>query len=178
MPEFERTEVPSLDILGVILAPIAFSMLVYGVNEGSKSWTLTNTLVSLTVGSIALIIFIFVELSQKEPLIELKVFGSWDFLSAIVVLSIFQIVMYSVVILAPLYLQNVKGYTALQTGFLTSRVTYNMANIKNKLSAAINSYDNVFLLCVFIAIIGLVLSLLIRKTKAKEQGKCSLISIF
>ena len=51
------------------------------------------------------------------------------------------------------------------TGYLTSRMTYNLAISKNKLSAAISSYDNVFLLCVCIAITGLILSLLISKTK-------------
>jgi len=51
------------------------------------------------------------------------------------------------------------------TGFLTSRMIYNLAITKNKLSAAISSYDNVFLLCVCIAVIGLFLSLFIRKTK-------------
>ena len=51
-------------------------------------------------------------------MIELKVLGSWGFFSGIVVLSIFQIVLFSVVILTPLYLQNVKGFTTLQTGFI------------------------------------------------------------
>lgn len=280
LPEFERKDVPSLDIFGMILAPIAFAMLVYGVNEGSKSWTSTNTIVGLVVGGIALIIFIYVELSQKEPLIELKVFGSLEFLSGIAVLSIFQITLFSVMILAPLYLQSVKGFTTLHTGFillpqalsagimmpisgklfdkigakplaitgvsisavvlfmlskvsattsvtyivlclvamglgsglvmmpinshmlqaapkklisrvtpltgafqqvifsfaiagmtgfLTSRITYHMANTKNPLTAAISSYDDTFLLCACIAIAGIVLSIIIKKPKNKEE---------
>ena len=118
LPDFERKDVPSLDMFGMILAPITFAMLVYGVNEGTISWTSTNTIIGLTVGCIALIMFIFVELKQKQPLIELKVFGSSDFLSGFVVLSIFEIVLFSVMILAPLYLQNVKSYTTLQTGLI------------------------------------------------------------
>jgi hypothetical protein len=55
------------------------------------------------------------------------------------------------------------------TGFLTSRMTYNLANTTNKLSAAISSYDNTFLLCTCIAIAGLGLSLLIRNPKVKVE---------
>ena len=75
----------------MVLAPISFATLVYAINEGSKSWTSTNTIVGLTVGCITLIIFVFVELAQKQPLIELKVFSSWEFSSGLIVLSIFQI---------------------------------------------------------------------------------------
>ena len=281
LPKFKVKTVPHLDIYGMILAPIAFATLVYAVNAGSKSWTSTNTIASLTVGVIALILFIFIELHQKQPLLELKVFANWEFSSGLIVLSIFQISMFSIMILAPLFLQYIKGYTTLQTGFiilpqalasgimmpvsgrlfdkigakplaitgttittivlfmlsrisentsvtyiimclislglgsaliwmplnshmlkaapqnlinrvtpltgafqqvifsfaiagmtgfLTSRLIYHMANAKNKLDASISSYDDTFLLCACIAIVGIVFSLIIRKLETKSDN--------
>lgn len=276
LPDFHRKTVPSLDILGMLLAPIAFAMLVYGVNEGSKSWTSINTITGLIVGGVALIIFIFVELHQKQPLIELRVFGVSQFTRGIIVLWTFQIIFFSILILAPLFLQYVKGYSSLRTGFmllpqalamsimmpisgqlfdkigakylafigtilaavvlfmlsrisadtsvayivtclimlgvaggltvmplnthilnvapenlvsrvtpltgafqqiilsfatvimtgfLTSRTTYHLTNITNKLNAVIFSYDDTFLLCCYIAVIGVVFSLSVGKSK-------------
>jgi EmrB/QacA subfamily drug resistance transporter len=116
LPSFEKKGVPALDKLGMILAPIAFATLAYGVNQGGKDWSSSNTIISLTIGGIALIIFIFVELRQKQPLLELRVFGSSDFTRGIVVAWILQIALFGAILLVPLYLQSAKGYSPLNTG--------------------------------------------------------------
>lgn len=116
LPKVERKTVPALDILGIILAPIAFSMLAYGVSEGGKSWTSTETLIGLIVGGAALLIFIFVELRQKQPLLELRVFGSSDFTRGIIIAWISQIALFGAIMIMPLYLQQVRGYSPLESG--------------------------------------------------------------
>ena len=93
-------------------------MLAYGVNEGGKSWSSTETLTGLIVGGAASIIFIFVELRQKQPLLELRVFGSSDFRKGIVITWISQIALFGVTIIIPLFLQTVRGYGALDTGLI------------------------------------------------------------
>jgi EmrB/QacA subfamily drug resistance transporter len=118
LPNIERKDVPSLDILGIILAPIAFSTLAYAVNEGGKSWTSTQTLTALTVGVVALILFIIVELRQNQPLLELRVFGSSDFTRGIIITWISQIALFGAIVLIPIYLQQVKGYGPLDTGLI------------------------------------------------------------
>lgn len=37
LPNLERQKAPALDILGMILAPIAFAMLAFGVSEGEQT---------------------------------------------------------------------------------------------------------------------------------------------
>ncbi|MFD2610886.1 DHA2 family efflux MFS transporter permease subunit [Paenibacillus gansuensis] len=118
LPKAERRAVPSLDILGIILAPIAFATLAYAVNEGGESWTSDRTLISLSIGVIALIAFIFVELRQKQPLLELRVFGSSDFTRGIIIAWITQIALFGAFVLIPLYLQGIKGYGPLKTGLI------------------------------------------------------------
>ncbi|MBH5316487.1 multidrug efflux MFS transporter [Paenibacillus sp. GSMTC-2017] len=118
LPKADRQMAPHLDIIGMCLAPIAFSMLAYGVSEGGTSWSSTSTIMGLTIGGIALILFIFVELSQKQPLLELKVFKSSDFTRSIILTWIIQLPLFGAMLIIPLYLQGVMHFTALETGLI------------------------------------------------------------
>ncbi|NOU90497.1 DHA2 family efflux MFS transporter permease subunit [Paenibacillus sp. LMG 31460] len=118
LPKSDRHAAPHLDVIGMCLAPIAFSMLAYGVSEGGTSWFSTSTITGLTVGGIALILFIFVELAQKQPLLELKVFKSSDFTRSIIMTWIVQLPLFGTMLIVPLYLQGVMHYTALETGWI------------------------------------------------------------
>lgn len=119
LPVLERQKAPSLDILGMILAPIAFSMLAFGMSEGGTDWTSTRTLTGLIVGGVALILFIIVELNQKQPLLELRVFGSSDFTRGVLLTWVSQIALIGSILMVPLFLQNLLGYTPLQSGLTT-----------------------------------------------------------
>lgn len=116
LPSLEKKEVPVLDKIGMILAPITFATIAYGVNQGAKDWTSSNTIISLAIGGIALILFIIVEVRQKQPLLELRVFTSSDFTRGIVLAWILQIAQFGATLLIPLYLQGVRGYSPLSTG--------------------------------------------------------------
>ncbi len=118
LPDTDRGRTPALDLLGMILAPIAFSMLAYGVSEGGTSWTSATTLTGVIVGGVALILFIIVELRHKHPLLELRVFKSSDFSRGIILAWVSQVALFGAMILIPLYLQQIKGYTALETGLI------------------------------------------------------------
>ncbi|MDB5074591.1 MAG: family efflux transporter permease subunit [Chloroflexi bacterium] len=116
LPAVGRQAVASLDIPGFILAPIAFVALSYGVAEGSASWTSVNTIGGLVLGVIALALFIIVELRSKAPLLELRVFRSIDFSLAIIVQWIAQFALFGTLFLIPLFLQQVRGFGAFDTG--------------------------------------------------------------
>ncbi|MEK0315867.1 MDR family MFS transporter [Cohnella sp. 56] len=118
LPTTERHTAPHLDVVGMCLAPIAFAMLAYGVSEGGTSWSSASTITGLAVGGVALIVFIFVELGQKQPLLELKVFRSSDFTRSIVLTWIVQLALFGAMLIVPLYLQGVMRYSALETGWI------------------------------------------------------------
>ncbi|RAP77420.1 DHA2 family efflux MFS transporter permease subunit [Paenibacillus montanisoli] len=119
LPQNEQGKPPRLDVLGMILAPIAFAALAYGVSEGGRtSWTADNTLWGLIGGGIALILLIIVELTHKQPLLELRVFRSSDFTRGTILVWIVQIALFGAMILMPVFLQEIKGYSALDTGVI------------------------------------------------------------
>ncbi|SDX14243.1 DHA2 family efflux MFS transporter permease subunit [Paenibacillus sp. CF384] len=119
LPNFEQNKAPALDIIGMILAPIAFASLAYGVSEGGRtSWTADNTLTGLIVGGIALLLFIIVELRHKQPLLELRVFRSSDFTRGTLLVWIVQIALFGAMILMPVFLQTIRNYSPLETGVI------------------------------------------------------------
>jgi len=116
LPTVGRQEVAPLDLPGVILGPLAFAALSYGINEGSTSWTSSNTIGGLVVGALALATFVFVELRVKNPLLELRVFKSRDFNLAIIAQWTGQAALFGGIFLMPLFLQQVRGYSPFDTG--------------------------------------------------------------
>jgi EmrB/QacA subfamily drug resistance transporter len=112
--------VRALDTLGTILGPLAFASLSFGISQSTAdTWTGTSTLAGLSLGGIALAAFIVRELTAEHPLLELRVFRSPDFSLAIVMQWILAAALFGSLFLVPLFLQQVRGYGALDTGLAT-----------------------------------------------------------
>lgn len=118
LPKIESQSTAYFDILGMIFGPLAFAALSYGVSEGSADWTSAHTLTGLTVGTVSLILFIAIELTRKQPLLELQVFRSMDFTKGILVQWIAQIAMFGSSFMVPMLLISVKSYSAMEAGFI------------------------------------------------------------
>lgn len=118
LPLLGQQAVPGLDLLGMVLGPLAFVALSYGVNEGSTSWTSSNTLIGLIGGAVVLAIFVAIELRAKQPLLEMRVFRSVDFSLAIIVQWVVQIALFGGIFLIPLFLQQVRNYGPFDTGLI------------------------------------------------------------
>lgn len=116
LPKLSKQKLAGFDLPGMLLGPIAFAALSYGVSEGASSWTSAETLIGLVVGGIALIAFVMVELRAKIPLLELRVFRSVDFSFAIFVQWIIQFSFFGAIFLMPQFLQQARGFGAFDTG--------------------------------------------------------------
>ncbi|MBJ6361712.1 multidrug efflux MFS transporter [Paenibacillus sp. MAHUQ-46] len=116
LPKVERTQVAGIDKLGILLGPLAFAALSYGVTQGADSWTSAKTLGGLGIGAVALVLFVIVELRSKTPLLELRVLRSIDFSAGILVQWIAQFALYGGLFLMPQFLQQARGFGAFDTG--------------------------------------------------------------
>ncbi|WP_168122844.1 DHA2 family efflux MFS transporter permease subunit [Paenibacillus sp. HB172176] len=120
LPNLEKKASAPLDFLGIVLAPLAFAGLSYGISEGGESWTSAKTITGLVVGAIALILFVIVELRRREePLLELKVFRSSQFTRGILVQWILQFSMFGIVFAVPYFMQRLMGMSAFEAGIWT-----------------------------------------------------------
>jgi DHA2 family multidrug resistance protein len=111
---------PLLDVPGLILSIVAFGSLLFAAtNAQSNGFTGPLTLGSFTVGTIALLLFGYVELFvAREPLLELRLFKSRVFANATFIGYVSVLALFGAEFLLPLYLQQLRGLTALETGLV------------------------------------------------------------
>lgn len=108
-----------LDVFSVIVSAFGFGGFVYGLSNLSGA-SATGWL-SLTVGVVALVIFVLRQLHLQRTdraLLDLRTFRSRTFTLAISMLGISMLALFGTIILLPLYMQNVLGRSALETGLL------------------------------------------------------------
>lgn len=118
LPNISRQSVAALDKWGMIFGPLAFAALAYGISEGGNGWSSAKTIIGITVGVVSLALFIVIELRRENPLLELRVFKSGDFLRGILIQWVTQIGLFGTMFLVPLFLQQAKGYSAFDTGLM------------------------------------------------------------
>jgi EmrB/QacA subfamily drug resistance transporter len=110
---------PKFDFPGLLFSTLGFGFLLYGFSEaGSKGWSSTIVVVSLIIGIISLIAFVIRELSTDKPMLELRVFKYDIFALTTIISMIINMAMFGAMILLPIYLQNIRGFTALQSGLM------------------------------------------------------------
>ncbi|MED4534324.1 DHA2 family efflux MFS transporter permease subunit [Metabacillus fastidiosus] len=106
-----------LDILGAITSTIGFGGILYGFSiAGEKGWGSAPVLAALAIGVIGLALFVIRQLMTENPLIDLRIFRSLEYTLSIIISFFVNGVIYSAMILLPIYLQNNRGMTALESG--------------------------------------------------------------
>ncbi|MFK4762639.1 MDR family MFS transporter [Microbacterium sp. ZW T5_45] len=115
----ERTE-GSIDLTSVVLSTIGFGGVVYGLaNMGEAGSAGVHPAVPIVIGLVALAAFVARQLRLQKrdaALLDLRVFRDGLFTRSFVLLTMVVITQFGVVILLPIYLQNVLAHSALQTG--------------------------------------------------------------
>jgi EmrB/QacA subfamily drug resistance transporter len=108
-----------LDIPGVTLSTLAFASLVYGIGKAaSNGWTSLTVIGFSTFGAICLVALIIVELRTPDPLLDFSLFKNWNWTSANLITWVITFGLFGALFLVPLYLQNLRGLTAIQSGLV------------------------------------------------------------
>ncbi|KAA9162144.1 MFS transporter [Amycolatopsis acidicola] len=107
-----------LDLPGAITATGGVAAIVYGfISAASEGWGTTTTLVSLAVGLVLLAAFVVIEVRAPQPLMPLRLFKDRNRATAYVNFFLGPMAGMSMFFFLTQYLQDVRGFTALQTGF-------------------------------------------------------------
>ncbi|WWL80005.1 MDR family MFS transporter [Bacillus altitudinis] len=108
-----------INVLSVILSSFGFGGLLYGFSSvGTYGWTSATVLISLIVGAVSLFFFILRQSNLKRPMLEFGVFKFAIFsLTTFLGMLVFALLIGTETIL-PLYTQNVRGLSALDTGLI------------------------------------------------------------
>ena len=119
----ERTEThpeKKFDLVGFLIITSGIGSILFALGRGRSVENLFDPLnIALIVGGlIAVVLFVFYENRQDDPLLNLSVFKVPTYSVSIVVTSAASIGLFSGIFLLPLLIQNVYGMNAVMTGLL------------------------------------------------------------
>src|SRR4051794_31318968 len=117
--ETPRREGTRFDWAGFLLSSIAFSCAMLALEKAPEDgWGALHVMIMLAVAATTFPCWIVVELSQDQPLLDLSILRDRTFLIATAAMFVATVAMFSSLLLLPLFLQNVRGLGAMETGLL------------------------------------------------------------
>jgi EmrB/QacA subfamily drug resistance transporter len=128
LPRSERSPAQPLDVRGLVLMSTGLPLLTYGLAEiGATGHFLVPRVVIPMLAGLTLIgVFIFHALRVRYPLLDLRLYRRRTFASASGAMFFLGAATFGGMILLPLYLQEVRGESAFDTGLLTAPVGLGM----------------------------------------------------
>ncbi|OPH47833.1 MFS transporter [Paenibacillus ferrarius] len=105
------------DLMGALTSVIGITGLVYGfVQAAAKGWSNLETLLSLTIGLVLLVAFVFIEARAKQPITPLRLFSSRQRSGAYLGRFLFLGAIFSLYFFIPQFLQKVLGFSSFESG--------------------------------------------------------------
>jgi EmrB/QacA subfamily drug resistance transporter len=106
-----------LDLPGLLSSAIALFALTYGLIEANTfGWTSGRILGLFAVAAVGFVLFVILELRQRAPMLDLSLFKNGTFAGANSVMLLVGLAMFGVFFYNSLFIQNIMGYSAVQTG--------------------------------------------------------------
>jgi DHA2 family multidrug resistance protein len=111
-----------LDYIGLSLIALGLGCLQVVLDKGQEEdWFGSHFILSLTIiAAVSLLVAVFWELRHKYPIIDLSLFKDRNFSFGSMLLFALGFVLFGSTVLLPLFLQNLLGYTAEQSGKVIS----------------------------------------------------------
>jgi EmrB/QacA subfamily drug resistance transporter len=106
-----------LDPAGLVTSGIGLLALVYALIEGHNyGWTSARIVGLFVIATVALAAFVFVELRQRLPMLDLTLFRNGTFTGANVVAILVTLAMFGIFVFFPIYMQTLRGWSPIQSG--------------------------------------------------------------
>src|SRR5438270_1095519 len=117
----ESEYVPGLkfDLRGFVLSAMGFSSILLGLSDAATDgWTSISVVTKLALGAVALAAWIWVELTDEHPLLDLRLFMIPIFTLSAGVSFVLTVGMFGGMLVLPLFLQNLRGLGAAESGVI------------------------------------------------------------
>lgn len=119
LKEFKMPTAKGFDFWGFITSSGGLASLLYGVGKVSeKGWTDSEVLTFIGIGAACLIVFVIIEMNIQNPMLDLRLLKNFTFSLSLLLSSVATIIMMGVLFLLPVFLQNLSGLSAVQTGLI------------------------------------------------------------
>ena len=106
-----------LDLPGLATSAIGLFALTYGLIEANTyGWGSARIVGAFAVAAVTLVSFVVLERRQRAPMLDLTLFRNRTYVGANLVVLLVALAMFGVFFFVSLYMQNVLGFSAVQTG--------------------------------------------------------------
>ena len=107
----------SLDLPGLATSALGLFALTYALIEANTyGWTSPRIVGAFVVSAVALVSFVVIEKRRRDAMLPLDLFRSGTYTGANLVVLLVALAMFGVFFFVSLYMQNVLGYSAVETG--------------------------------------------------------------
>jgi EmrB/QacA subfamily drug resistance transporter len=107
----------SLDLPGLAASAVGLFALTYGLIEANTyGWSSPRIVGAFALSAISLASFVVLERRRRDPMLPLELFRSGTYTGANLVVLLVALAMFGVFFFVSLYMQNVLGYSAVETG--------------------------------------------------------------
>lgn len=109
----------TIDVRSMIYSAIGFGGLLYGFGSaGNRGWADPVVYTLLLVGLLGVVLFIWRQFKLEKPMLDFRVYRYAMYSLSIAIVITLNLALFSGMLLFPLYLQNIRGFTPLDSGLL------------------------------------------------------------
>ena len=118
--EHREATAGKFDLVGFATSGFGLALILYGLSRGPEDgWSAANVVGTLALGVLLFAVLIWYELHTDEPMLALRLFGDRMFRNSNMFMAAASGSMLGVLFLLPLFLQELRGISALQSGLTT-----------------------------------------------------------
>ena len=142
VPESKSPAPGRIDYLGVLLSIAGLVLLVYGIIKGGDavSWLEPGVIAPIAAGIAVLTVFAVHESRTEHPSLDVRLFRDPRLSSAAAAIGLNFFAMSGVYFFMSFYLQNVRGYSPMHAGLLTTPVAIGQLIASNRSSRLVRRF--------------------------------------
>ncbi|MEK4099829.1 DHA2 family efflux MFS transporter permease subunit [Bacillus sp. FSL E2-0195] len=119
LQDYKEKTNDTIDVLSVVLSALAFGGILYGFSSaGNSGWDSPNVYLTIVIGLASLVGLIVRQFKLDEPMLDFRVYKYPMFALSSVISVALNMAMFSAMLLLPIYLQNIRGISAMDSGLL------------------------------------------------------------
>lgn len=119
-PSYLKRHKAAIDYWGLALLTLGIGSLQVVLDKGQQDdWFNSSFIITFSIiSSISLILFVYAELKHEHPIVNLRLFKDGSFASGNFIMFMVGFCLYGSVVMLPLFLQTMMGYSATMAGLV------------------------------------------------------------